>query len=68
MFLAWIVIPPCLLLTFEAIIILLGVSFGLQSHGTAGLGYPVWLAMMMLVGELVYCWGKNAASGDSHQE
>jgi hypothetical protein len=59
-FLAWIVIPPCLLLTFEAIMILLGVLFGLPDRGTAGLGYPVWLAMMMLLGELVYDWGKNA--------
>jgi hypothetical protein len=58
--LAWIVIPLGLLLTFWVIMIVFEVLSGLRGGGTAGFGYPVWLAMMMLLGELVYYWGKNA--------
>lgn len=58
--LAWIVIPPCLFLTFWAIMIPFDVLSGLRGGGAAGFGYPVGLAMMMLLGELVYYWGKNA--------
>jgi hypothetical protein len=58
--LAWIVIPLGLLLTFWVIMIVFGVLFRLRGGGTAGLGYPLWLAMMMFLGELVYYWGKNA--------
>ena len=58
--LAWIVIPLGLFLTFWANMTFFEVLSGLRDGGTAGFGYPVWLAMMMLLGEMVYYWGKNA--------